>query len=165
LYEFNGTTLTRTFAPPSARTGTFMLPLPSGQVLVLTPGGGILAKIYTPVGAPQAGWAPTITTAPAAVTRGQTYALTGTQLNGLSEAAAYGDEFTSATNYPLVRIRNLATGHVTYARTHGHTMGVATGSTLVTTQFDVLAGTETGASELVVVANGIASAPVSVTVS
>ena len=75
------------------------------------------------------------------------------------------EEFNSATNYPLVRIRNLATGHISYARTHDHPMGVATGGALITTQFDVAAGAETGASELVVVANGIASAPVSVTVS
>jgi len=39
------------------------------------------------------------------------------------------------------------------------------GATPVSTNFDVPAGTETGASEIVVVANGIPSAPVSVTVS
>jgi hypothetical protein len=44
-------------------------------------------------------------------------------------------------------------------------MGVATGSTLVSTLFDVPANTETGASSLVVVANGIASSPASVTVN
>jgi hypothetical protein len=165
LYEFNGTTLTRTFAPPASASGTFLLPLPNGQVLVLTPGQAMRAKVYTPVGGPQAGWAPTITSAPAAVTRGQTYALTGTQLNGLSQAASYGDEFDAPTNYPLVRIRNLATGHIVYARTHDHPMGVATGAALVMTHFDVPAGTETGASELVVVANGIASTPMAVTVS
>ncbi|MFL6726525.1 MAG: hypothetical protein ACJ8FS_08430 [Sphingomicrobium sp.] len=165
LYEFNGTSFTRTVAPPSIAVGTFLLPLPSGQVLVLTPGQITRASLYTPIGGPQAGWAPTITNAPAAVTRGQTYALTGTQLNGLSEAAAYGDEFNSATNYPLVRITNAATGHVVYARTHGHTLGVATGATPVTTHFDVPAGTETGPSTLVVVANGIASASQNVTVS
>jgi hypothetical protein len=44
-------------------------------------------------------------------------------------------------------------------------MGVATGSALVSTLFDVPASAETGASSLVVVANGIASAPVSVTVN
>jgi hypothetical protein len=41
---------------------------------------------------------------------------------------------------------------------------VATGATPVTTMFDVPTGAETGASTLVVVANGIASAPVNVTV-
>ena len=109
---------------------------------------------------------PTITLAPTAVTRGSTYGISGTQFNGLSQAAAVGDELNAATNYPLVRITNAASGHVIYARTHGHsTMGVATGSTVVSTQFDVPAHAETGASSLVVVANGIASAPVSVTVN
>jgi hypothetical protein len=165
LYEFDGTSLNRTVAPPTSAVGTFLLPLPSGQALVLTPGQGVRAKLYTPVGGPQAGWAPTITSAPAAVVRGQSYPLTGTQLNGLSQAASFGDEFDAPTNYPMVRIRNLATGHISYARTHDHPMGVATGGALVTTHFDVPAGSETGASQLVVVANGIASAPVSVTVS
>jgi hypothetical protein len=165
LYEFDGGKFTQTVAAPANAIGIFLLPLPNGQVLVLTPGQATLAKVYTPTGGPQPGWAPTITTAPSAVTRGQTYSVTGTQFNGLSEAASYGDELNAATNYPLVRITNTATGHVFYARTHGFSMGVATGATPVTTQFDVPANAETGASTLVVVANGIASAPVNVTVS
>lgn len=164
LYEFDGLKFAQTVAPPASAIGVFLLPLPSGQVLVLTPGQASFAKLYTPVGGPQAAWAPTITTAPSNITRGQSYSLTGTQLNGLSEAAAYGDELDAATNYPLVRITNNGTGHVFYARTHGFTIGVATGSTPVTTMFDVPAGAETGPSSLVVVANGIASAPVNVTV-
>ena len=52
-----------------------------------------------------------------------------------------------------------------YGRTHNHsTMGVATGSMLVWTYFDVPTGIETGPSMLQVVANGIPSAPSSVTV-
>jgi hypothetical protein len=43
-------------------------------------------------------------------------------------------------------------------------MGVATGSTTVSTNFDAPSGMETGAGELEVVANGIPSEPVSVTV-
>jgi hypothetical protein len=83
----------------------------------------------------------------------------------LSQAAAFGDEVETATNYPLVRIINSSTGHVFYARTHGHsTMGVATGAATVSTHFDVPTGMETGASTLEVVANGIPSAAVSVTV-
>ena len=77
-----------------------------------------------------------------------------------------GDDAQAASNYPLVRITNTATGHVFYARTHNHTsMGVATGSLIVTTHFDVPAGIELGASQLVVVANGIASNPVSVVIN
>ena len=54
---------------------------------------------------------------------------------------------------------------MSYCRTHDHSsMGVATGSKRVSTQFDVPAEAETGASDLVVVANGIPSAPVRVTV-
>ena len=169
LYEFDGTALTRSVAAPTGG-GTsgipiFLLPLPSGQVLVLGPTLSVRARLYNPVGSAQAAWAPTITTVPTVLTRGKTFALTGTQLNGLSEGAAYGDELTAATNYPIVRLTITATGHVFYARTHGHTMGVATGATPVTTNFDVPAGAETGAATLVVIANGIASAAVAVTIN
>jgi hypothetical protein len=43
-------------------------------------------------------------------------------------------------------------------------MGVATGSTPVSTNFDVPKTMEIGASKLVVAANGIASKPVNVTI-
>ncbi len=79
---------------------------------------------------------------------------------------SFGDEFQNATNYPLVRITNNASGHVFYARTHGHSsMGVATGSLVVSTHFDVPASMDKGPSTLQVVANGIASKPVNVMVS
>ncbi len=65
-----------------------------------------------------------------------------------------------------MRITNDGTGHVFYARTHDHSsMGVATGSKLVWTYFDVPSGIDTGASHLVVVANGIPSKAVAVTVA
>src|SRR5258708_23370764 len=96
---------------------------------------------------------------------GTNYRISGTQFNGLSQAVGYGDAYQAATNFPLVRITNNATGHTFYARTHGHsTMAVATGSTTVSTMFDVPAGIEGGASTLVVVANGIASSSVVVNV-
>jgi hypothetical protein len=154
-YEFNGTTLTAVPSTP----GSLML-LPTGQVLV----GG--TEVYTSSGTYSPAWAPAIHAVPSTVVRGSTYKITGTQFNGLSQAAAFGDEYQTATNYPLVRITNKSTGHVFYAKTHGHsTMGVATGSTVVSTSFDVPAGMETGASSLVVVANGIPSPAVSITVN
>jgi hypothetical protein len=167
LYEFDGAALRRTVSAPAGSNGVavFLLPLPTGQVLVLTPTLTSLALLYTPVGNPLAAWAPTIAAVPASLTRGQTSTLTGTQLNGLSQGASYGDELSSATNYPLVRLTNNASGHVFYCRTHDHSsMGVATGTAPVSTKFDVPAGAETGAAMLVVIANGIASAPVPVTV-
>jgi hypothetical protein len=117
------------------------------------------------VGSANAAWAPAIASVPSTLTRGSTYAISGTQFNGLSQANGFGDELNTATNYPLVRITNTASGTVFYARTHGHSsMGVATGKASVSTNFDVPAAAPTGAASLVVVANGIASAPVAVTV-
>lgn len=164
FYEYDGAALAVTGALPNdgGNTVYFILPLPNGQVLVT---GGV-TQVYSGNGSANPAWAPTITAVPTIVTRGSMYTISGTQFNGLSQAAAVGDEFNAATNYPLVRITNTATGHVVYARTHGHSsMGVATGSTIVTTLFDVSANTETGASSLAVVANGIASAPMGVTVN
>ncbi|MEJ0049428.1 MAG: hypothetical protein WDN04_27490 [Rhodospirillales bacterium] len=83
----------------------------------------------------------------------------------MSQDESFGDEYETATNYPLVRIQNNATGHVFYARTHGHSsMGVATGKLKVNTNFDVPATADTGASTLAVGANGIASNAVAVTI-
>ena len=47
------------------------------------------------------------------VNPGGKYQIFGTQFNGLSQANAFGDEFQVATNFPLVRITNTATGDVT----------------------------------------------------
>ncbi len=155
-YVFDGTTLTAGPVTP----GSLMV-LPTGEVLV----GGGTTETYTSPGTYQTSWAPTISTYPSTVTRGSTYSISGTQFNGLSQAAAFGDELQTATNYPLVRITNNSTQHVFYARTHDHsTMGVATGTATVSTNFDVPATMETGASTLVVVANGIPSVAVSITV-
>jgi hypothetical protein len=157
LYEFNG----KSFKDVGSAAGPPIL-LPTGQVLMLGSGQIVL---FTPKGKPQAGWAPTIAGYPKTITAGQTYKITGTQFNGLSQAMAFGDEEQNATAYPLVRITNNASGDVSYARTHDHsTMGVATGSKRVWTYFDVPKKIEKGASTLEVVANGIASKAVTITV-
>jgi hypothetical protein len=154
MYEFDGSKLT----PTTVGFGSLIV-MPTGEVLV----AGNAA--YTSTGTYKSSWAPKITVFPATVTRGSTYKISGQQFNGLSQAAAFGDEFGTATNYPLVRITNHSTGHVFYAKTHDHSsMGVATGKATVSTNFDVPAGMETGASSLVVVANGIPSKAVSITV-
>ena len=155
-YEFDGTRLI-----PGPRTFGSLMVLPTGEVLV----GGGPTQTYTSSGTYQTSWAPMISTYPSTLTRGSTYSIAGTQFNGLSQAASFGDELETATNYPLVRIANDSTHHVFYARTHDHsTMGVATGTATVSTHFDVPATMETGASTLEVVANGIPSVAVNVTV-
>jgi len=152
LYEFDGASLT---AEPASAGGGSILMLPSGEAIT---GGN---AVYRAAGPVNPAWAPVVTNAPAVVTRGTTYPVRGRQFNGLSQAAAFGDEYQASTNYPLVRLINTASGHVVYARTHDHsTMAVATGAATVSTNFDVPAAAETGDSTLQVVANGIASVPV-----
>ncbi len=159
LYEFDGVQIT---AVENVK-GIVLLTLPDGNALVYGPSG---PGIYQPEGRALAAWAPTLLNYPTVVTRGTSYTLEGTQFNGLSQGASYGDEFEAATNYPLVRLTYVASGHVQYARTHDHsTMGVATGSALVSTHFDVPMNAEVGATSLEVVANGIASAAVMISVN
>jgi hypothetical protein len=171
-YEYDGTNLNPVTGPPNAGSDptfvTTMLLLPTGQVLFTDLSGDV--ELYTSTFAPpntfQNAWRPTITTSPTNLGLGTTYPISGTQFNGLSQASAYGDDATMATNYPLVKITNNGTSHVFYSRTHDHSsMGVATGSATVSTNFDVPAGMETGASTLVVIANGIPSLPFSVNVA
>jgi hypothetical protein len=169
FFEFDGSQFHLVASPPHAPDAIAfnvrLLTLPSGQVLQ-TDASDILS-VYTPAGSANPSWAPTLPTwgFPSSMNRGSTYTLFGTQFNGLSQASAYGDDAQNATNYPLARIRNKATGHVFYARTHNHSwMGVASGQQTVSTQIDVPTGCETGASTLTVVANGIASQPVNVTI-
>jgi hypothetical protein len=168
FYEWDGTNLNAFPAPPNAvNTPSFvghLLGLPNGQIMYTDFTTDV--EFLTPAGTYNSAWQPTITTVPSKLVAGSTYAISGTQFNGLSQANAYGDDFQDATNYPLVRIVNNATGHVFYCKTHGHsTMGVATGSTNVSTRFDVPAGIETGAGQLFVVANGIPSAGAAITIS
>jgi hypothetical protein len=168
FYEWNGTTLTGIANPPNASSEPsfvgHLLVLPNGQIMYTDFTTDV--EFLTSAGTFSSAWQPTISAVAGNLVPGSTNnAISGTQFNGLSQANAYGDDFQDATNYPLVQIVNNGTGHVFFAKTHGHsTMAVATGSTTVSTSFDVPAGIETGASSLYVIANGIPSAAVAVTV-
>jgi hypothetical protein len=136
------------------------LVLPSGQILQTDL--STVAEVYVPVAGTVSGAAPNITSAPSAIYTGATYPISGTQFNGLTQGGYYGDDFQGSTNYPIVRITNSATGHVFYARTFNHsTMSIAP-STTGSTNFTVPDNAEIGPSTLVVIANGIPSAPANV---
>jgi hypothetical protein len=168
FFEFDGTNLIAAPNPPNAGNDPSyvgrMLVLPTGQILFTD--SSLDVELYTASGTFQNAWRPTISSFPFSLAPGTVnYSISGTQFNGLSQGSAYGDDAQAATNYPLVRITNNATGHVRYAKTHSHsTMAVATGSAMVSTQFDVPADIETGPSTLEVVANGIPSVSASVVV-
>lgn len=166
FFEFDGTNLIQVTGPPNAPSdGSFfgrMLVLPTGEVLFTD--GSTDVEIFTSSGSYNPHWAPRIQSSPSTVSPGGSYVISGHHFNGFSQGAAYGDNAQSATNYPLVRITNLATGHVFYSRTHDHSgMAVAFGG-IVSTHFDVPDNQELGASTLVVVANGIPSAPIRIKV-
>jgi hypothetical protein len=122
--------------------------------------------VFTPAGVADPSWRPTISTHDqrrVLVDRGTTITLSGTQLSGLSQGSNYGDDGDSATNFPVVRIVNQVTHRVEYARTFGFSDAVAAGET--STRVALPADLDTGPADLVVVANGIASAPLKVLVS
>ncbi|SDO16992.1 Kelch motif-containing protein [Nakamurella panacisegetis] len=166
FFEFDGTNLNRIADPPNANQVVYegrMLLLPTGEVLYSSGTNHIC--LYQPDPGPQTSWLPVVTSCPADLHPGGTYTLIGQQLNGLSQAVSYGDDAQMATNYPIVRLRNSSTGGMYYCRTAWHsTMGVATGSQSVSTQFTVPASVPTASYQLSVVANGIASAEISVSV-
>jgi Divergent InlB B-repeat domain/PASTA domain len=140
----------------------YMLLLPTGQVLYNGWPAGL--QIFTDPGLPSPAWAPTITALPTNLATGVTYELAGRQLNGLSEGAAFGDDYQSSTDYPLVQITNDVTGDVAYARTSGMTNRSIAPGAQSCTDFTLPGGIETGPSELRVIANGIPSMPAAVTV-
>jgi Kelch motif len=165
FFEFDGAVLHAAPNPASAAgVATYdgrLLLLPSGQVLYSNCTNTI--EIYTPSGGPQPAWRPHITDVPRHLRPGETYRLHGRQLNGLSQAVAYGDDAQMATNYPLVRLLGPPGVGIVFCRTFDHsTMAVATGTTIHHTHFAVPMHLQHGAYELVVIANGIASEPVEV---
>jgi hypothetical protein len=172
FFEFDGTNISAAGDPPDNDHEPFkgrMLLLPTGDVMYARENDDKFYA-YTNYGVPLDKWRPVIQTCPATIVPGSTIAISGTQFNGLSQAVGYGDDAMAATNYPLVRIRNRASGHVRYCRSFNHTtidaagatvtsMGVATGGKVITTNAAVPADLELGDSDVFVVANGIESLP------
>jgi hypothetical protein len=166
FYEYDPVANTLTQVPAASNNGgspfsSRLILLPTGQVLHTN--GSSTVAIYTPDGVPDPAWKPSITSVPSAIHPGWTYTLQGRQLNGLSQAVIYGDEGAMATNYPIVQLTNMNTGAVAYCRTHDHsTMGIQTGAVVHSTKFSVPSGLGLGPYQLRVIANGIASDPVTV---
>ena len=163
--EWDGSSLTEIAPAPNASNdssffGNFLV-LPTGQILFTD---FFFVSVYNPSGTYNPAWAPSIQSAPAKIKPGGSYVISGYRFNGMSQGAAYGDDQQAATNFPLVRITNNRTGHLFYSRTHDHSSMAVASPDLVSTQFDVPTTQERGPSTLVVVSNGIPSAPLAITV-
>jgi hypothetical protein len=161
FFEWDGHELEQVPGTPNAPGDSSffgnMLVLPTGQILLTDFSNDI--EIYTPTPGYRPTWAPVVLNCPFVVKRGASYQISGLRFNGMSQGAAYGDDAQAATNYPLVRITNLETGHVFYSRTHDHSSMAVASDDVVSTHFDVPAVQEPGLSKLEVVANGIPSEP------
>jgi hypothetical protein len=149
-------------------TARFLL-LPTGQVLFSAGQAFSTMSIFTVdpalLGVPNPAWKPVITAVPPIMAVGHHYLLSGLQITGLSHANSYGDDAQMATNFPLVQLTDSGTGAVVYARTHGFsTRGVATGTNVENTIFDVPGSLPTGTYDLRVIANGIPADPFTVSI-
>ena len=162
FYEFDGANLIPEPAATSCGQPSTLL-LPNGQVML----GTNPLSVYNSSGTFQNAWRPTITNFIFSnIDAGGNYQIFGTQFNGLGQPNAFGDELQVDGNFPMVRLTNKASGHVKYAHTYNFsTMAVATGSATVSTWFHVPTDAEAGDSTLEVVANGIPSMPMNVTVN
>jgi len=150
-------------------TGTNFNSAPYTLAMLTLPDGGVLMKAGSAVyeyvsssGTVDTTFQPAI----ASITRNSdgSHHLTGTNLNGFTEGAAYGDDFQMATNYPLVRLTDGA-GNVYFARTFNwSSTALQTGSALQSTEFTLPPDAPDGTYALAVIASGIASAPVTLSI-
>jgi hypothetical protein len=168
FFEWDGTTLTQITGPPNAPSDSsfygHMLVLPTGKILFTDYSTDV--ELFGSAGTFNAAWRPTITSFPATVTHGHTnYTVMGLRFSGMSQGAAYGDDYQSATNYALVRLTNVGTKHVFYARTHNQNSYQVQSATTQSTMFDVPSNTELGPTTLEVVTNGIPSVKQTITVN
>jgi len=159
-YDPFGNTLHQVPTPPNNAAQLywcrFML-LPTGQVLFSPSSSDV--QCYTPDGNPQDAWRPVISSVSRHGTPLTTdyYFLKGLQLNGLSQANMYGDDCNPSTNYPLVRLRNLKTHQVFFARTyHFSTRAVSAQNASQSVRFSA-SHVPFGHYELCLIANGISS--------
>ncbi|HET7881671.1 MAG TPA: kelch repeat-containing protein [Acetobacteraceae bacterium] len=114
-------TLPKLDAQPTLPAGNFtwqsaFLLLPTGQLLCSAQSNHLF--LYTPdpaSGLPHHTWRPAHIDVAECMVPGHSYRLSGTQINGLSQAVIYGDDGGMATNYPIVRLTHHGSGRVAYS--------------------------------------------------
>lgn len=158
-YDPNGNTLTNTKnsgqCPGDPSFVGHLMVLPTGQIMSVS--FSTQAYVYTPASGVDSNAVPTIYAAATALKVGSSNnVLYGKQLNGISQNNAYGDDYQTETNYPLVRFKSVGNGNVYYALTHDDSTHSINPGGLMYTKFD-LGSIPAGDYDMVAVANGIAS--------
>jgi len=166
FFEWDGKALTEVATVPNAVNDSSyqqsMLVLPTGEIMLTDQSAQVM--LYTGRTADTSGWAPVIETAPTTFAHASTISISALRANGVTQGAGYGDDGQTSTNYPIVRITNVGTGHVRFAYTRGQSSSTIKPTAVVSFKADIPSTIELGASRLEVIANGVASAPVNVTV-
>lgn len=135
-----------------------MLALPNGWIIVTGDTNGVL-WFYKPEAGGNPAWRPTISAVYKVFGR---YILEGTQLNGLTTGADFGDDAKLATNYPIVSLSNA--GGTSYMRTYDVDQMAPRPGKSGSCKFDVPPAMF-GSFNVAVTANGVSStSSVSVTV-
>jgi hypothetical protein len=140
--------------PTFAAFVTRMLVLPNGQVL-FNDGLGNQLYAYTPSGSTNPAYLPVIEN----VTHDDgVFTLSGRQLNGPSDASAYGDDSQSNENYPIIRLQD-SNGLVFYCRSRDWTSTNVGSIPHESVKFTLNPAVTPGVYQLTVSAGGVSSAP------
>ncbi|HNF70948.1 MAG TPA: GEVED domain-containing protein, partial [Chitinophagaceae bacterium] len=161
IFDYLTNTYTNITAPDGAASWNIptyvcnMLQLPNGQVLFARFDNSQY-YVFTPAGGALASGVPTISSI--SLIASNTYRITGTRFNGISQGANYGDDWQMSTNYPVIRLQNGS--NVYYCRSYNwNSTGVRRGSLPDTAFFVTPGGLPAATYSLYVTANGIPSAP------
>ena len=130
---------------------TNMLSLPDGTILYTRQGHDQYFE-YVPDSGPLAAGKPAISNI--ITNTCSNYTITGTLFNGISEGAAYGDDWQMSTNYPIVRLSSGSNVYYATTSSWNRPGAVMTGAALDTAKFDLPAGLPAGTYSVQVVADG-----------
>jgi hypothetical protein len=146
----NGPPSDESFSAPSGQHTLFLV-LPNGQIWTSTQESSS-AWLYTPAGKPRDQWRPII----AGVTgpRFGSFTLSGSQLNGLTTGADFGDDNKMATNFPIVSLSDQA-GHTWYGASMGFDQMTPSPGHAGSFSFTVPSSLPDGSYALHVAANGV----------
>jgi hypothetical protein len=142
--------------------------LPTGQIMFTStnPAFSNLVSIYTPAPGLGSRFAKPIVTSSGNFLRSpsKNNVIYGYRLNGITQNNAYGDDNQADTDYPLVILVNVGTGNIYFNPTHDESTHSISAIKPMLTYFDIPATVPSGLYELYVIANGIRSDPLVVTV-
>jgi ASPM-SPD-2-Hydin domain-containing protein/HYDIN/CFA65/VesB family protein/Kelch motif protein len=167
-YDPATNTITKlTSQPPSNGVDTWQarfLLLPTGQVLLTAEQSQVIDILTDPaiIGTPKPAWKPVITSFTPVMALSHHYKLSGTLINGLSQANCYGDDSQMGTNYPIAKFTNKTTSAVSYFRTFDFSSFAVASPNIHDALVEIPASAAPGDYTLQVIANGIASDPVNV---